>query len=271
VYRKLDSAGRDTAPDVRLPTLKNRQWEKSVGLARRTRASHCLAPLDRATEAPFRRPVSEGWSGQNHARKRARAAPQRSCISTLTRCAQTPFKGQKGEAWEGGLRWSSDGRVSSDPARSRTNCLLPSTGCPPSLTSPATMYWPNSTMIRARARCSSGRSSTADAPRVRAHASANAAAPYVFPTETRPRGFPRPRPFRVGRGSRLVNDRRKLIRLFLRIRQIRNVVRLASFRQRDPRISQACKCSRSWGSSASCASVAHLAAVSHAFWLLDRI
>jgi hypothetical protein len=33
---------------------------------------------------------------------------------------------------------------------------------------------------------------------------------------------------------------RKLVRLFLRIRHIRNAVRLASFRQRDPRISQAC-------------------------------
>src|SRR5271154_2894770 len=36
-----------TASDVRLPTLKNRQWGKSVGLARRTRANHCLAPLER--------------------------------------------------------------------------------------------------------------------------------------------------------------------------------------------------------------------------------
>jgi hypothetical protein len=36
-----------TASDVRQPTLKNRQWGKSVGLARRTRANHCLAPLER--------------------------------------------------------------------------------------------------------------------------------------------------------------------------------------------------------------------------------
>src|SRR5437867_2312799 len=34
-----------TASDVRLPTLKNSQWEKSAGLARRTRASHRLAPF----------------------------------------------------------------------------------------------------------------------------------------------------------------------------------------------------------------------------------
>jgi hypothetical protein len=33
---------------------------------------------------------------------------------------------------------------------------------------------------------------------------------------------------------------RELVRLFLRIRHIRNVERLASFRQRDPRIPQAC-------------------------------
>jgi arylsulfatase A-like enzyme len=51
----------------------------------------------------------------------------------------TPFKGQKGEAWEGGyraplvIRWPGVIR----PARSRTNCLPPSTGCPPSSTSPA--------------------------------------------------------------------------------------------------------------------------------------
>src|SRR5665213_976201 len=36
-----------TASDVRLPTLKTFQWGKSVGLARRTRASHCFAPLER--------------------------------------------------------------------------------------------------------------------------------------------------------------------------------------------------------------------------------
>jgi len=36
-----------TASDVRLPTLKKLQWEKSMGLARRTRASHSRAPLDR--------------------------------------------------------------------------------------------------------------------------------------------------------------------------------------------------------------------------------
>src|SRR5262249_20100561 len=35
------------ASDVRQPTLKHRQWGKSVGLARRTRANHCLAPLER--------------------------------------------------------------------------------------------------------------------------------------------------------------------------------------------------------------------------------
>jgi hypothetical protein len=33
-----------TASDVRLPTLKKRQWGKSVGLAHRTRANHSLAP-----------------------------------------------------------------------------------------------------------------------------------------------------------------------------------------------------------------------------------
>ena len=36
-----------TASDVRLPTLKTRQWGKSVGLTRRTRANHCFAPLER--------------------------------------------------------------------------------------------------------------------------------------------------------------------------------------------------------------------------------
>jgi len=36
-----------TASDVRLPTLKNRQWEKSFGLARRTRTNHSLAPFGR--------------------------------------------------------------------------------------------------------------------------------------------------------------------------------------------------------------------------------
>ncbi len=46
-----------TASDVRLPTLKNRQWGKSVGLARRTRASQSLAPLGppaQALELPTR-------------------------------------------------------------------------------------------------------------------------------------------------------------------------------------------------------------------------
>jgi hypothetical protein len=58
---------------------------------------------------------------------------------------------------------------------------------------------------------------------------------------------------------------------FLGICHIRNAEELTSFRQRDPRISQAhIIYSRSWGSSASCASVAHLAAVSHAARLLDR-
>ena len=33
-----------TASDVRLPTYKKRQCEKSVGLAQRTRANHSLAP-----------------------------------------------------------------------------------------------------------------------------------------------------------------------------------------------------------------------------------
>src|SRR5207245_1988155 len=63
-------------------------------------------------------------SGQNHARKRARAAPQRSCISTLTRCAQTPFRGRKARPGKAAtaLRWSSDGRVSSGPARSTVCC-----------------------------------------------------------------------------------------------------------------------------------------------------
>ena len=36
-----------TASDVRLPTLKKRQWEKSVGLARRTRTNQSLAPFGR--------------------------------------------------------------------------------------------------------------------------------------------------------------------------------------------------------------------------------
>jgi len=47
--------------------------------------------------------------------------------------------------------------------------------------------------------------------------------------------------------------------------------RLASFRQRDPRIAQAFIMFALLGSSSSCASVAHLAAVSHAAWLLVRI
>jgi hypothetical protein len=40
--------------------------------------------------------------------------------------------------------------------------------------------------------------------------------------------------------SRQLGEPRKLVRLFLRIRHVRNVERLASFRQRDPRIPQAC-------------------------------
>jgi hypothetical protein len=54
----------------------------------------------------------------------------------------------------------------------------------------------------------------------------------------------------------LVNDT-ELLRLFLRICHVRKIERLASFRQRDPRIPQAC-IMFAWGLSASCASVAHL-------------
>jgi hypothetical protein len=42
------------------------------------------------------------------------------------------------------------------------------------------------------------------------------------------------------RGVRFGEWHENRVRLFLRIRHIRNAVRLASFRQRDPRISQAC-------------------------------
>jgi hypothetical protein len=48
---------------------------------------------------------------------------------------------------------------------------------------------------------------------------------------------PAPYPFR---GFRFGEWHENWVRLFLRIRHIRNAVRLASFRQRDPRISQAC-------------------------------
>jgi hypothetical protein len=53
----------------------------------------------------------------------------------------------------------------------------------------------------------------------------------------RPRATPSPDPFP---GLRFGEWRENWIGLFLRIRHIRNAVRLASFRQRDPRISQAC-------------------------------
>jgi hypothetical protein len=59
------------------------------------------------------------------------------------------------------------------------------------------------------------------------------------PRSTPNQGLPRPRPFPF-RGFRFWRMARKLVRLFLRIRHIRNAVRLASFRQRNPRISQAC-------------------------------
>jgi hypothetical protein len=69
----------------------------------------------------------------------------------------------------------------------------------------------------------------------------------------------------------LVNDT-GIGRLFFRIRHVRKIERLASFRQRDPRITQAfIMFALLGGSSSSCASVAHLAAVSHAAWLLLRM
>jgi hypothetical protein len=62
------------------------------------------------------------------------------------------------------------------------------------------------------------------------------------------------------------------VRCELFLRDIRDVEILASFRERGPGITHSDVVSRASGScSASCASAAHRAAVSHAVWLLDRI
>jgi len=72
-------------------------------------------------------------------------------------------------------------------------------------------------------------------------------------------------------GGILVLDNANLARLFVRIRYVRKIERLASLRQRDPRIAQAFIMFALLGVVFPCASVAHLAAVSHAAWLLVRM
>src|SRR5262249_24040307 len=62
--------------------------------------------------------------------------PKRSPSRTAASRRSRVRKARPGKAATA-LRWSSAGQVSSGPARSRTNCSPHSTGCPPSLTSPA--------------------------------------------------------------------------------------------------------------------------------------